>query len=174
MVFRVLFLFLVLGVTPASQADECGVMTDDCTPGAVVSDDPWDFQQPENPFPKRTIQIRDPASKSSHPIKQSLNNLMVFYQTFLSPMDGPKCPHYPTCSQFARESFSLYGPFWGSLMTTNRLTREYEGLLESGNYKIVYKGSQLRAYDPPEQEWLWGDYFKPVDFHTDDSDDPTH
>jgi putative component of membrane protein insertase Oxa1/YidC/SpoIIIJ protein YidD len=141
---RSLFLTVLLLVVPVqANADGGG--------------DPWDFERPAKSFPQREVVIVDPARASAHPIKQGFGLMLDFFQGVLSPIDGPKCPHYPTCSQFARESVSLYGPFWGTVMTGNRLAREYPGILESGHYPVVFKG-QLRAYDPPEHEWLWGEH----------------
>ncbi len=126
-------------------------------PAAARANDPWDFKQPARKLAPRTVVFHDRHQDSSHPVKRGLGSMVKFFQDYLSPLDGPKCPHYPTCSQFSRESLSLYGPFWGVVMTANRLTREYDGLLESGHYQLVYKG-KVRAYDPPEQAWYWGDY----------------
>ena len=124
--------------------------------------DPWTFERPVQEFPPRVHAPADEAvgGETSHPIKRGFSTLFNLWRDVLSPLDGPKCPHYPTCSQFSRESIGMYGPAWGLVMTGNRLAREYPGLLEGGEYRLIKRGD-LRAYDPPEQEWLWGEYLNP-------------
>jgi putative component of membrane protein insertase Oxa1/YidC/SpoIIIJ protein YidD len=126
----------------------------------VWADDsgPWDFERKPGRLPAREVVIDDPLSATSHPIKRGMGGMLRFFQDVLSPLDGPKCHHYPTCSQFAREAISLYGPGWGVILTANRLTREYPGQVDSGHYPRVYAGI-WRSYDPPEHHWLWGPYF---------------
>mgnify|MGYP003292674479 CR=1 FL=1 len=46
-----------------------------------------------------------------------------FYQLFISPMFGPKCRFYPTCSQYALEAIEKYGVFKGGLLTVWRILR---------------------------------------------------
>lgn len=124
------------------------------TGGLRADDAPWDFERPMAEIPLRHLEKSDDPALSSNPLQRGFGNLLSFYQNVLSPLDGPKCPHYPTCSQYSREAVGKYGAFWGILMTADRLTREYPGLLESGHYDLIYKG-QWRSYDPPENEWLW-------------------
>jgi putative component of membrane protein insertase Oxa1/YidC/SpoIIIJ protein YidD len=123
--------------------------------------DPWAFERPVETVPPRehVHEVDDPAL-SSNPVKLGFGFMFNVWRDVLSKLDGPKCPHYPTCSQFSRESIGRYGPAWGLVMTGNRLAREYPSLLEDGHYKVIFLG-QPRAFDPPEQEWLWGEYLNP-------------
>ncbi|WP_074669491.1 membrane protein insertion efficiency factor YidD [Geoalkalibacter ferrihydriticus] len=50
-------------------------------------------------------------------------NLIRFYQYFLSPLFGPSCRFYPTCSQYSLEAISKYGVFKGVLLGTRRLLK---------------------------------------------------
>jgi putative component of membrane protein insertase Oxa1/YidC/SpoIIIJ protein YidD len=63
----------------------------------------------------------------THHIKQSqtkTNNVVLdFYQKYISPIDGDRCQMRPSCSQYAKQAFSKYGPHLGFLLTTDRLTR---------------------------------------------------
>lgn len=147
--FYILTLFLIVHWVSVAHADENGISA---APDAGA---PWNFVQPEEAPIVRHVSIADPAVGSPNAVKAGLGNMIVFFQNYLSPVDGPKCPHYPTCSQFARESVGRHGAFWGTIMSANRLTREYPGMFESGHYKLVWKGAMLRAYDPPEDHWLW-------------------
>ena len=46
-----------------------------------------------------------------------------FYQKFLSPMKGTKCPYFPTCSQYGLEAIQKYGAVKGSLLALWRILR---------------------------------------------------
>lgn len=119
--------------------------------------DPWRFERPLREAPTRKAQPTEVLTESISTMKQGIGMLLNLWDVLFSSVDGPKCPHYPTCSQFGREAVRDHGAFWGWVMTGNRLQREYPGLFESGHYKLVYKG-QLRAWDPPEEAWIWGDH----------------
>ena len=46
-----------------------------------------------------------------------------FYQSFISPMFGPKCRFYPTCSAYAIEALQKKGAIKGSWLTIKRLAK---------------------------------------------------
>jgi putative membrane protein insertion efficiency factor len=41
----------------------------------------------------------------------------------LSPLLGPHCRFYPTCSQYALEAFQKHGFFKGMILTVRRLAK---------------------------------------------------
>jgi len=45
------------------------------------------------------------------------------YQLVVSPLKGPSCRFYPTCSQYGIEALSKYGAFKGSWLTARRVVR---------------------------------------------------
>ena len=49
--------------------------------------------------------------------------LIKLYQRFLSPMLGSSCRFYPTCSNYALESYQKYGLVSGSMLTIKRLCK---------------------------------------------------
>ncbi len=87
-------------------------------------------------------------------VKIGMTWLIRFFQKYLSPVDGPKCPHYPTCSEFCRQAILRYGPVHGVLMTADRLSREYPDMPHSGDYLIITVNGVPRVYDPIENEYL--------------------
>ncbi len=93
------------------------------------------------------------------PLSLGILNIFNFYRKILSPLDGPKCPYYPTCSQFGIEAVKRYGIFWGVLMLFNRQMREYPNLLRDKWYPLVIKYGVLRAYNPPERAFLWSKFW---------------
>ena len=49
--------------------------------------------------------------------------LIKLYQRFLSPLLGSSCRFYPTCSNYALESYQKYGLLSGSILTIKRLCK---------------------------------------------------
>jgi putative membrane protein insertion efficiency factor len=45
------------------------------------------------------------------------------YQRFISPLLGPKCRFYPSCSHYGYECLRLHGAFKGSYLTARRILR---------------------------------------------------
>lgn len=46
-----------------------------------------------------------------------------FYQLFISPMFGPKCRFYPTCSAYAIEALQKKGALKGTWLIIKRLAK---------------------------------------------------
>ncbi|MBT8144173.1 MAG: membrane protein insertion efficiency factor YidD [Gammaproteobacteria bacterium] len=49
--------------------------------------------------------------------------LLRLYQLLVSPLLGPHCRFYPTCSHYARDAISTHGLRRGAVMTLRRLSR---------------------------------------------------
>lgn len=49
--------------------------------------------------------------------------LIRFYQKYISPLKGPTCRFYPTCSQYAIEALEKYGVLKGSILAIWRILR---------------------------------------------------
>ncbi len=49
--------------------------------------------------------------------------LVRFYQIFLSPLKGPTCRFYPTCSQYSIQAFKKYGFLKGLWLTIKRVSK---------------------------------------------------
>jgi hypothetical protein len=49
--------------------------------------------------------------------------LIYLYQNLLSPILGPKCRYYPTCSQYAKEALKKFGPFKGLFISLIRISK---------------------------------------------------
>jgi putative membrane protein insertion efficiency factor len=52
-----------------------------------------------------------------------LKFLIRVYQIALSPLLGPNCRYYPTCSQFAIEALEVHGSRKGAWLTIKRIAR---------------------------------------------------
>ena len=49
--------------------------------------------------------------------------LLTGYRRFISPLLGPTCRFYPSCSAYALEAVQLHGALRGSWLTARRLSR---------------------------------------------------
>ncbi len=56
-------------------------------------------------------------------LKKGLLVAIRGYQRFISPLFGPRCRFYPTCSQYAYEAVSKYGAWKGSYMAVRRVLK---------------------------------------------------
>jgi putative membrane protein insertion efficiency factor len=49
--------------------------------------------------------------------------LLTFYRRFISPLLGPRCRFYPSCSAYALEAVHVHGALKGSWLAVRRLSR---------------------------------------------------
>ena len=52
-----------------------------------------------------------------------LRGLVRVYQICLSPLLGPRCRFYPSCSDYALEALERFGTLRGSYLSVRRLLR---------------------------------------------------
>ena len=56
-------------------------------------------------------------------MKSLLLLLLRTYQLTLSPLLGPKCRFYPSCSHYAAEAIGEHGAFRGSVLAAKRVCK---------------------------------------------------
>lgn len=56
-------------------------------------------------------------------ISRVLIDLLRIYQRVLSPLLGPRCRFYPSCSHYAVEALQRHGALRGSALTLGRISR---------------------------------------------------
>ncbi|NMA02696.1 MAG: membrane protein insertion efficiency factor YidD [Clostridia bacterium] len=49
--------------------------------------------------------------------------IIKFYQKFISPLKGQTCRFYPTCSNYALESYKTHGFLKGTVLTLKRILK---------------------------------------------------
>jgi putative membrane protein insertion efficiency factor len=49
--------------------------------------------------------------------------LLTWYRRFISPLLGPRCRFYPSCSAYALEAVQVHGALHGSWLAARRLSR---------------------------------------------------
>jgi uncharacterized protein len=74
--------------------------------------------------------------------------LIRTYQLFISPLLGPSCRYYPTCSEYALEAVKIHGIFKGSFLAIHRVLRCHPGC-DGGHDPVPQK--KLKP-SPNEQE----------------------
>jgi putative membrane protein insertion efficiency factor len=56
-------------------------------------------------------------------MKRVLLTLIAGYRYFLSPLFGPTCRFYPTCSAYAKEAIESHGALRGSWLAVKRIAK---------------------------------------------------
>ena len=56
-------------------------------------------------------------------MKKFLIGSIKWYQRYISPMKGTKCPYFPSCSNYGLEAIRKHGAFKGSMLAVYRVCR---------------------------------------------------
>jgi putative membrane protein insertion efficiency factor len=93
------------------------------------------------------------TNRKSLPVKMGPLQLAVrLFQKYISPIDGPRCPMYPTCSSYSLQALHKHGPITGTFLTVDRLYREGD---PHERHRPVEKWGRIRFYDPLEDNDFW-------------------
>ena len=57
------------------------------------------------------------------PITLTIVGIIKFYQYVISPVTGPSCRHYPSCSEYSIESIKTHGVIRGLYLTLKRILK---------------------------------------------------
>ncbi len=68
-------------------------------------------------------------------MKRIVLGLIGLYSRFISPMMGPHCRFYPSCSSYAREAIETHGLGGGLYLTVKRISTCHP--LHTGGYDPV-------------------------------------
>ena len=63
------------------------------------------------------------VNRKTSPATAVLVVLLTVYRRFVSPLLGPRCRFYPSCSAYALEAVQLHGALRGSWLAVRRLSR---------------------------------------------------
>lgn len=103
--------------------------------------EPW--QTPEKKATRETA-----AVEALSPLKYGVR----FFQKYISPVDGPRCPMYPTCSAYALQAIDKHGPVIGTMMTVDRLLHETD---RREHRHPLHRFDRVRYFDPLENNDFW-------------------
>ncbi|MFZ3045305.1 MAG: membrane protein insertion efficiency factor YidD [Desulfatirhabdiaceae bacterium] len=93
------------------------------------------------------------CAHSNQPETKTDTGVIAWYQTYVSPIDGDRCPMTPSCSSYARQSVQKHGVFWGWIMTCDRLIRC--GRDETRLSPHVAENNRIRIWDPVWMNDFW-------------------
>ena len=111
----------------------------------------------EEPWPKRPVGPRPEGERpqtSLSPGQKAAQGVLRFFQEYISPVDGDRCPCYPTCSQYSVEAIRRHGVWIGLVMTFDRLIHESSEIRQAPLVKVY---GAYRYYDPVENNDFWWD-----------------
>ncbi len=75
-----------------------------------------------------------------------------FFRKYISPIDGNRCPMYPSCSAYSMEAIQKYGLVKGWIMTCDRLMRCGRDELKLAP-RVIIRG-EVYCYDPVSENDL--------------------
>jgi putative membrane protein insertion efficiency factor len=64
-----------------------------------------------------------PQVRTLSPAGWLLVGLLTVYRRFVSPLLGPRCRFYPSCSAYALQAVQVHGALRGSWLAARRLSR---------------------------------------------------
>ncbi|MFH1481836.1 MAG: membrane protein insertion efficiency factor YidD [Pseudomonadota bacterium] len=79
--------------------------------------------------------------------------VVSFYRNYISPVDGDRCPSYPSCSSYSMMAIRKHGFFVGWVMTVDRLVHEGKG--ETRVSPMIFSNGRWKIYDPVENNDFW-------------------
>ncbi|MCG6534407.1 MAG: membrane protein insertion efficiency factor YidD [Syntrophales bacterium LBB04] len=105
---------------------------------------PWDFTSKEKRGMISVKELSLPATM--------LKGGVTLFSKYISPVDGDRCPMYPTCAAYSRETIEKHGFFIGIFMTADRLIHEGN---EMDNAPLIKVYERLRFLDPVSNNDFW-------------------
>ena len=121
-------------------------------PATLAADDP--FKGPwERVADNWRMQGRYHAAQNIQSDAKTYSPILLnFFQKVISPVDGSRCPSYPTCAAYSKEAYQKHGALLGTLMTVDRLFHEAS---EARFSPIVEVHGVQRIYDPVSANEFW-------------------
>ena len=115
---------------------------------------------PLSPLPlaagdERTMSPPAPSGESTPDGGGLVAAAIGFYRRHVSPIDGDRCPMYPSCSQYSQDAVHKHGLTMGWIMTCDRLLRC--GRDEVSVAPRIMTNNGWRCYDPVENNDFWRD-----------------
>lgn len=96
----------------------------------------------------RPISDREPQTSS---VRLTFLGAIEMFQKWISPIEGPRCGHSPSCSAFGHQAVREQGPVRGVMMTADRLMRCTIFKEPGPENPILPDG---RIFDPPSRNLL--------------------
>ena len=97
-------------------------------------------------------QLDSPASEGASGFNPA-QWLLSMYKNHISPVNGDRCPSYPSCSLYAEQAMEKHGFFMGWMMTVDRLI--HEGKEETAVSPYIHSDGEDLILDPVENNDFW-------------------
>ena len=108
---------------------------------------PWD-----SPQHRSLTQRQKSSQRNTSMASPFFTSLLTFFSKAISPVDGDRCPSYPTCAAYSKEAYQEHGAFVGTLMTVDRLLHEADEFDYSPTVRVY---GVNRIYDPVSANEVW-------------------
>jgi hypothetical protein len=108
---------------------------------------PWD-----SPLYRELVQKEKETRRDTSMSSPFFISLLNFFSQVISPVDGDRCPSYPTCAAYSKEAYQKHGALMGTLMTVDRLFHEADEPRFSPSVEVYGVG---RIYDPVSANEFW-------------------
>ena len=89
------------------------------------------------------------AREQIHPLLYPIK----FFSKYISPVDGNRCPMYPSCSKYCLEAAQKHGLLMGWIMSCDRLVRCGRDEIKLSP-TVMVKDTEL-SYDPVAKNDFW-------------------
>lgn len=109
--------------------------------------DPWDW-----PAKSETTQQKEALHQKPSLVAGFFTTLLTFFSNVISPVDGDRCPSYPSCAAYSKQAYERHGAVLGTLMTVDRLFHEAD---EPRFSTTVEVNGVRRLYDPVSANEFW-------------------
>ncbi len=112
---------------------------------------PWSIGERHPSLPERTpAAMLTPAAVPYGPT-HSLSLAYLVWSRLLTAVDGPRCPHRPTCSRYASQAIGELGLVVGIVLTVDRLLHEASPVVA---WPFERRAGGLVLLDPVESNLL--------------------
>ena len=114
---------------------------------------PGPFGDARHPVTREVKSASTPRAPSPALSSHFLGTAQGFYREVLSPLDGPRCAHRPTCSRYARQALEQHG-WLGIWLTYDRLLRDARSSAVQG-LPVRIEDGRLVYLDPLTESTFW-------------------
>ncbi len=109
-------------------------------------DDPWNWSA------TNTAKQQEAVHKKPSIVAGFFTSMLSFFSNVISPVDGDRCPSYPTCAAYSKQAYEKHGAVLGTLMTVDRLFHEADAYRFSPTVEV---NGVRRLYDPVSANEFW-------------------
>ena len=89
---------------------------------------------------------------SGAPLRLIIEPGLALYRTGPSRLMRSPCPSFPSCSAYAKQAWTDYGLYLGTLLAVDRLIHE-QGRLKEGPWVMVR--GEMKVFDPVGANTFW-------------------